>query len=117
VVGRCTNDAETALVAITASMRAMRKRVSHVCRRWPADVKTRANGQPSHVSSRPTSISLLRRACQMRTAPARGLRHSRRRSSKPSRGSASGASRPSQPARTWRASRGAIMRLVAVTPE
>ncbi len=42
VAGRCRYCAASSLVAITASMRAMRKLVSHVFWRWEAELKISA---------------------------------------------------------------------------
>jgi hypothetical protein len=82
--------------------------------RCAAEVNTSFSGQPSDRSTTPTIISLFRRACQIK-----GMR--RRRNFKSSatrvRAMPSGASGPSHAARKNRASFGATMRLVAVTPE
>jgi hypothetical protein len=66
------------------------------------------------LSSTPTIISLLRRACQIS-----GVRrnHNFRRSAAWMRAMPSGASGPSHAARNIFASFGDTMRLVAVTPE
>ena len=97
-----------------ASICLISQRVIQLWWRCAAEVKTSFNRQPSARSTTPQIISLLRRACQI---SARSRRHSRRRSRNPIRPMPSGALEPSQPARNNLASRGATMRLVAVTPE
>jgi hypothetical protein len=77
-------------------------------------VNTSRSGQPSARSRTPAIISSLRRACQINGAP---RRHNFRRSATPIRTMPSGACGPSHAARYIRASFGATIRLVAVTPE
>jgi len=98
-------------------MLARRVRVIQVWRRCPADVKIRRNGQPSPRRAKPTSISLFRRACQIRGLWRCERPRNRTISRTVSRLMPSGASGPNQAALSNRASRGATMRLVAVTPE
>jgi hypothetical protein len=80
-------------------------------------VKISLNGQPSPRSASPMSISLLRRACQIRALRRWEGARNRMISRTVSRRMPSGASVPNQPALIKRARRGATMRLVAVTPE
>ncbi len=101
-------------VAMIASMRRISQRVIQLWCRCAAEVKTSLSGQPSARSTTPAIISLLRRACQISGAL---RRHSFRRSAVLSRAIPSGASEPNQAARYSFASRGATIRLVAVTPE
>ena len=95
-------------------MRFIIARVVQVWCRCAADVKTSLSGQPSARSNSPAIISLLRRACQ--TILRRPLKGSARTSEKLIVSMPSGASGPHQRALASRAIRGAIMRLVAVTP-
>ncbi len=63
-------------VAITASMRLMRKRVSSVCARCAAEVNTSLSGM--RMTSRrkmPASMSSLRRACHTRNGSPGGSFH------------------------------------------
>ena len=108
------NDAEMALVAMIASIRRISHRVIQLWCRCAADVNTSFSGQPSALSTTPTIISLLRRACQTSGA---GRRHSFNRSAAWRRAMPSGASGPNHAALNIFASRGDTMRLVAVTPE
>ena len=98
-------------------MRAIRERVIQECRRCAAEVKTSLNGQPNALSRSPASISLLRRACQMRGLRRCDPRRSRTKSPSESRATPAGASEPNQPALARPTRRGATMRFVAVTPE
>ena len=98
-------------MAMISSIRAIRKRVKAVWWRWAAELKIRAKRQPSHLSSSPTTISLLRRACQMRALCRFGARN--RKASRPMTDNCaipSGASVPSQTASRFCAIKGAMVR-------